>query len=236
MNIIKRILLMMVPVFVLAAILLTSSPAFSQSQLQPILTDPRMVVIPSRSIDDVSADIDNATVSKQLALDRKAQAEYRLKESQQAIESRKGNLKDTARREKDARKGKRESEAIALKIESKASQQAIDLLNRLKDLRKAEVDEADAEADLADIEIKAFGLEKELQGKRIEYNSLTSSAGDELSQKTAQQVIGELEVRLLKIQQDQAAAAQKVAAKQKDVVSRRMRLHQAQLKLGMPKP
>ena len=209
--------------------------AFAQAPGQSMLTDPRMVVIPSRQQAEISGDINNVEQTKQLALDRKVQAENRLREVEAAIDTRKAALQDVNRRKDDAKKAKRESEIIALQIEVKANQQALELLNKLKDLRKTDIETAQVAADQADLEMKSLQMEGELLRKRTEYDSLSIAGADNLTLTTAQQVLRELEVRLLKLQQEQASATQKLASKQKDVVTRRTKLHEAQLKLGMPR-
>lgn len=220
----------------LVMLIITSAgmSAVAQDVTQPLLSDQKIVVIPERRLSDVAVDIDNAGRAKQLALERNSQAENRLREIENAIEMRKLALKDVDRRKDEAKKNKRESEAMALKIESKAKEQAIDLLYKLKDLRKAEIEEAKAEAELADIEIGLFRLEDELQLKRLEYDSVMAVSVGDLSRSTAQRVLRELEVQLLKLQENQAKATEKVALKQKDIVKRRMKLHEAQIKLGTP--
>ena len=217
------------------AILLVATSLYAQNRMQSVLTDQRMVVIPMRSLSEIGTDIDNAMAAKQHALDRRVQTDNRLKEIESAIEAKKTALKDVDRRKDDAKKGKRESELTAQQIETKANQQATDLLERLKDLRKAEIGEAEVAGELADVEIKALRMENELQRKRMEYDSLSAVGVSTLTQSTVQQVLSELEVRLLKLQQDRASATQKLASKQKDIITRRMKLHEAQLKLGMPR-
>lgn len=219
---------------VMLAITSAGMSAVAQDATQPLLSDQKIVVIPERRLSDVAIDIDNAGRAKQLAMERNSQAENRLREIENAIDMRKLALKDVDRRKDEAKKNKRESEAMALKIESKAKEQAIDLLNKLKDLRKAEIEEAKAEAELADIEIRLYRLEDELQLKRLEYDSVMAVSAGDLSRSTAQRVLRELEVQLLKLQEDQAKATEKVASKQKDIVKRRMKLHEAQIKLGTP--
>ncbi|MGB5107294.1 MAG: hypothetical protein WBP42_11345 [Candidatus Zixiibacteriota bacterium] len=207
----------------------------AEDRPQSLVTGPRMVVIPWRSAAEIGSEIDNAQADKTLAVARRIQAEGRRREIESAIETRKLSLKDGDRHSDDAKAGKRESEVIGLEIESKAGKQAIDLLNKLKDIREAEIDEAKAETELADAQIATLQMENELLIKRTEYDSLYYTGANELSLATFQQVLGELEVRLLKLQQDQADATQKLASKQKDIVDQRMKLHKAQLKLGMPR-
>jgi chromosome segregation ATPase len=207
----------------------------AQQQSQSILTDPRMVVIPTRTQDEVSNDIDNAKATQQLAEYRREQAEGRLKQVDETIDGRKKMMGEVDRRKDEAKKSKKQSELIALDIEKKANQQAIDLLNKLKDLRRTEVDEANADAELAKVEFSALELETELIRKRMEYDSLAASGAGDLTLSTTQQVLRELEIRVLKLQQQQAEATQKVASRQKEIIARRMKLHEAQLKLGVPR-
>ena len=217
------------------AVLLTATAVLGQAQPSTVLSDPRMVVIPSRGLSEIAADIDNSMAYKQHAVDRKSQADNRLTEIEGAIEARKVSNKDVDRHKSEAKKAKRESEVIALDIEKKVNQQAMDLLNRLKDLRKVEIEEAKLAIEMADAEIKALQLENELQHKRIEHDSLTAAMASALTLSTNQQVLRELELNLLKLQEEHASATQKLASKQKDVVSRRMKLHEAQIKMGMPR-
>jgi DNA repair exonuclease SbcCD ATPase subunit len=217
------------------AIMLSGISVFAQDRVQSILSDPRMVVIPERGQDQVSTDIDNAKATRQLAQDRKNQADARLKEIEKAIDTRKDELKDIEKRKEDAKKSKREAESIALQSELKAVKQAVDLLIRLKELRKAEIEEAKVCSDLSEVEIRLYELEKELQSKRVEYiTNMTAGIGD-LTRTTNQQVLKELEVRLLKLQKEQADLTQKLASKQQELIKQRMKLHEAQLKLGMPR-
>lgn len=216
-------------------LLLVSPPVNAQEQTQSILTDPRMVVIPTRTIDEISNDLDNAKATKQLADYRRLQAETRLAQVDGTIETRKNTLSDVDRRKNEAKKANKKSELMALDIEKKANQQTIELLNKLKDLRKTEVEEAKADAELSDVESSALELESQLITKRMEYDSLSYTGAGDLTLGTTQQVLRELEIKLLKLQKEQAEATQKVASRQKEIIGRRMKLHEAQLKLGMPR-
>ena len=212
-----------------------TTSAVAEDRPQSLVTGPRMVVIPWRNAAEIGNEINNAQADKSLAVERRIQAENRRREIEAAIDTRKLAKKDGDRHIDDAKSGQRKSEVVGLEIQSKAGQQAIDLLNRLKDIRGAEIDEAQAETDLADAAIATLQMENQLLLKRTEYDSLSYASANELTLATAQQVLGELEVRLLKLQQDQAGATQKLASKQRDIVDQRMKLHKAQLKLGMPR-
>jgi len=219
----------------LGVVILAAATGSAQEPARSGAVDSRMVVIPMRSVAEVTADIDNATMVKEMAAAQKAQAEGRLKEIELTIEQKQTALKDVDRRKGEAKKGQRQSEVIALDIEKKVEQQAIDLLKRLKDLQKAEIEQAQVEGELAERRIGVLQLEAELQRKRIEYDSLSTAGASPLSQTAAQQVLGEIEVKLLKLQQEQAGVTQKLASRQKDIVARRIKLHDAQVKLGMPR-
>ncbi len=232
MNTIPAILRPLMLVIISLATLVATPSVFSQSRMT---TDPRMVVIPWRGASEIQSDLDNAAEAKLLAQDRRERAETRLREIANNLETRKQTLKDIDRRKDEAKKNKRESEEISLKIEEKANKQAVDLLNRLKDLRKAEVEEAKAEIERAEVDIEVLQMETELLSKRDEYDSLAATSTGDLTLTTAQQVLQNLEVRLLELQRKRADATQKLASKQKDIVTRRMKLHDAQAKLGMPR-
>lgn len=201
----------------------------------PMLTDPRMVVIPTRTAEEITTDIQNVRATGSLAEVHRQQAEERLARLDSTINTRKLAIDDVNRRKDEAKRGQRQTEAIALDLERKANEQAVDLLKKLKDLRKAEVEAAKTEAGLADTQLKTLELEIELVRKRIEYDSLYVARAGGLALSTHQQVLRELEVRALKLQKDQAEATQKVASKQKDIITRRTKLHEAQLKMGLPR-
>ena len=220
-------------ILLVAAVLAAASTGYSQWSHWQQSGDPLMVVIPVRSELVITSDLEIARANKQLAMDHHNQARERLVEIERAIEDREATIENVERREDDAKDEKRRSEAASLKIESKANKQAIDLLKRVKKLREAEMEVAKVEEEHADLTIRSYELESDLQNKRSDYNwPLPGDQGD-LTQNTAYQVIGELEVNLLEMQQDMASSAQKVASKLKDVVNQRKNLHEAQFKLGM---
>ena len=117
----------------LGVVILAAATGSAQEPARSGAVDSRMVVIPMRSVAEVTADIDNATMVKEMAAAQKAQAEGRLKEIELTIEQKQTALKDVDRRKGEAKKGQRQSEVIALDIEKKVEQQAIDLLKRLKE-------------------------------------------------------------------------------------------------------
>ncbi len=218
---------------VFLAIALTAVTGYAQGPQRPLPADPQMVVIPVRSAQEIATDLENARVTRELAIHRKEQAVERLRQIAGAIDSRESSIDDINNRTDDARDNQRKSEETSLKIEKKANQQAIDLLKRLKSLREAEVDAAEAEENHADIAIMVLQREGDLQQKRSEYNWPSIASTGDLSRNTAGQVLRELEVDLLDLQKDLANATQEVASKQKKVVEQRVKLHEAQTKLGL---
>ncbi|MCB2229845.1 hypothetical protein KQH82_03950 [bacterium] len=205
----------------------------SQTQYWQRSADPRMVVVPDRSAEDITTDLDNAIATRQLAMRRNTQAVDRLNEIERSIQDRDVSIADLDRRKDDAKDNKHPSQEASLKIEANANKKAIDLLKRLRDLRKAEVDVARVEEEYADKTILVFQMEQELQGKRSDYRWQVGGNQGDLTRNTDHQVITELEEKLLKLQKDAAESMRNVASEQKDVVSRRMKLHEAQTKLGM---
>ncbi|MCM2271169.1 MAG: hypothetical protein NDJ18_01255 [candidate division Zixibacteria bacterium] len=219
----------------LITLVMADAAVAQQAAEPPMLTDPRMVVIPTRTAAEITTDMENVRATHSLAEIHRQQAEERLARIDATIDTRKAAIDEVNRRKDEAKRAQRRTEAIALDLEKKANEQAVDLLKKLKDLRKAEVEAAKTEAELADTQLKTLGLELELVRKRIEYDSLYVARVGDLALSTHQQVLRELEVRVLKSQKDQAEATQKVASKQKDIITRRTKLHEAQLKMGMPR-
>jgi len=227
----RKTMLGMTSLLTLSAAIVLLAPQAGHAQYRST-TDPRMIVIPIRSAQDISSDLEHATATRQLVIARNEQAVERLNEIANAIETRESSIDGINDRKDRAKDTGRESEETSLKIEEKANKQAIDLLKRLKSLREAEVDVAKAEEDHADMAILVLQREGDLQVKRSEYDWPSTSMG-ELARNTASQVLGELEVDLLKLQEDLAGATQKVASKEKKVVEQRIKLHEAQGKLGL---
>ncbi len=230
MGLRKTVFTAIAPLSVLLAIVLTATPGYAQPLLQ---VDPYMVVVPVRSAQEIATDLDNAMVTRELAIHRNAQAVERLSRIASAIAGRESSVDDIKDRKDDAKDDNRKSAEASLKIEEKANKKAIDLLKRLRGLREAEVDVAKSEEDHADMSIRVIQLESEMQQKRAENNWPSKAGTGNLSQNTAYQIIAKLEVNLLELQKDLANATHKVASKQKDVVERRMELHKAQFELGL---
>lgn len=220
-------------IFLFFSVAAAAGSGYTQISYWQSPNDPLMVVIPVRGELEITSDLEIARSTKQLAINHHNQARERLVEIERAIEDREATIENVERREDDAKDGRRSTEAASLKIESKANKQAIDLLKRVKELREAEMEVAKVEEEHADLTIRSFEVESDLQKKRSDYNwPLPGDQGD-LTQNTAYQVIGKLEVNLLELQKDMASSAQKVASKLNDVVNRRKKLHEAQFKLGM---
>jgi hypothetical protein len=215
------------------AIVLTSASGFAQEYRRPLPADPQMVVVPVRSAQAIATDLANATATRQVAILHNMQATERLWQIAGAIDSRESAIDNLKDRKDDAKDDNRKSQEKSLKIEEQANKQAIDLLKRLKDLREAEVDVAESEEEHADIMILVLQRESDLQEKRSEYNWPSIASTGDLARNTANQVLRELEVDLLKLQKDLASATQNVASKQKKVVEQRMKLHEAQTDLGL---
>jgi len=218
---------------ILFAVTLPGHSGYAQQTYWQRQADPQMVVIPVRSMQDITSDLENAIAVKQLAVSRNSQAVVRLRDIASSIKDREALIQDLDRRRDEAKDNNRKSEETSLKIESEANEKAIKLLERLRDLRKAEIDEAEVGEERADLTIRVFQLESELQGRRSEYNWQSSGSQTQLTHNTAYKVISELEVELLQLQMELAKSTQELASKQKDVVNRRTKLHEAQQELGI---
>ncbi len=219
--------------FLFLAIALTSTTGYAQATQRPFPADPYMVVVPVRSAQEIATDLDNATVTRELAIHRNLQAVERLRQIANAIDGRETAVDNINDRKDDAKDDDRKSEETSLKIEEKANKQTIKLLKRLRSLREAEVDLAESEENHADMAILVLQREGDLQQKRSEYNWPSIANSGDLARNTASQVLRELEVDLLELQKDLASETKNVASKQKKVVEQRMKLHEAQSKLGL---
>lgn len=193
---------------------------------------PSLVVVPERPVEAIGKDIENASVSRTLAIEHRTMAESRLKAIEPALNATKDRIKNLDHQKNLAKKGKRESEVMSFEAEKRAAGQVANLYSKLKDVRKAEVEAAEAEVELAEVTERAYQLELELAKKRSERDALILAGASGLERTSSLQVTGDLEAQLLKLQEQQANATKKVADKAKDIVNRRMKLFKEKTKLG----
>lgn len=211
-------------------LVLADAPLAQQTQKY----DPIVEVIPYRSVSEIAKEMDNANAAKQLAQNRRREAEERLSLLEPNIKTRVAQMDEIAAKRELAKRQKKTSEAVAYDAEIRATKSAISMIGRLKELRKAELDAARIQAEMAEQTVQTLQLEIELNKRRAERDSLANTGAGDVAIATATQVIYELEPKLLQAQKKLAEVNQEVSKREREIVSRRMRLYEAHAKLASP--
>jgi hypothetical protein len=194
-------------------------------------TDTFMVIIPTRSIVLIKDDLSYSDTRKRISERSRDEAKALLEWTKSRIDVRKQEIKSFDVELKAAKKARQAAQVLSLSTQIKATQQLVTLLNGRKELREAEVELSNAELDETEKANAAYQFELELATKRTERDTLAVTGGDALTLSTLNQVVYQLESKLLDAQQKLAASRQTTAAREKALVDRRRVLFQSQSKL-----
>lgn len=129
-----------------------------------------------------------------------------------------------------AKKESNESAKIAAEAEKKSLERQKDLAEKNYDLRKAETDFAKADAAWIAAQVSAGEMEFELAKKRFERDGLIKSGTSGVGLAAVDQVIRDLEMKALEAQKSEADKAGDRADKEKNIVSKRLAILEAQSK------
>ena len=198
------------------------------AQMATPAIDTNLVIIPTRSVDAVQADIDRAQRAKSDA-DVRRSAVQSLKDACDAKVKVAVKEVETIDTKRDlAKKEKRDADAAAFEVQKKAAEQVQTQLERQRDLRQAELDAAEAEIDFASAAEEAYELELQLMKKRLELAKSVGTGSPEMPLATLQQAVRELEGRTLKAQKEMAGKQTTTSERQESVVERRLKLFETQ--------
>ncbi len=213
----------------LGIVLTALSPTRAEIDLNS--TDTFMVVIPTRSMVLIKDDLASAETGKRIAERSRDEARALLEWTKSRIDVRKKEIKSIDEGLKTAKKEKQAAQILSLTTQKKAAEQVVTLLIGQKELREAEVELSNAELEETEKANAAYQFELELATKRTERDTLAVTGGDALTLSTLNQVVYQLESKLLDAQQKLAASRQTMAAREKAMVDRRRVLFQSQSKL-----
>jgi hypothetical protein len=131
---------------------------------------------------------------------------------------------------KMAEKAKNEAEVASFEAEKKDAERHRQFLEKRVSLHHAEKDAAKAEKDLAEATRKSLDLELQLTNRRGE--RARTGGSDAAAALRHDNVIRELERKVLEAQRAQADREKQVADRHQDIAKRRLELYQAQAAAG----
>ncbi|MBA3522667.1 MAG: hypothetical protein H0T90_09225 [Gemmatimonadales bacterium] len=183
-------------------------------------------VLPFRGRDRIQPELEAARHAIREAEADERQANELRGQTKAMVEVRKREISTIDARKKLAEKNKQEAEQVAFEAEKKVVETQKTFLERREALHRAELDAAKASKKLGQSTVRALELEMELSNRRSARSNAPGSAVVTLRQDN---VIREMERRVLEAQRSQADAAKDLAGKDQDIARRRMELFRAQL-------
>jgi hypothetical protein len=183
-------------------------------------------ILTPRSPDRIRRAIEEAKIDQ-----REAEAEY---SEQQGLEGQVKAMVEVKKQEastldaqrKLAEKSKQEGEVATFEAEKKDAERHKQFLEKRVSLHQAEKDAAKARKNLAESTQKALELELQLANRRADRDR--TAATDAAATMRHENVIRDLERKVLEAQRVQAERERQVADKHQDIAKRRLELYQAQ--------
>jgi hypothetical protein len=183
-------------------------------------------ILTPRSPDRIRRAIEEAKMDQ-----REAEAEY---SEQQGLESQVKAMVEVKKQEastldaqrKLAEKSKQEAEVATFEAEKKDAERHKQFLEKRVSLHQAEKDAAKARKNLAESTQKALELELQLANRRADRDR--TAATDAAATMRHENVIRDLERKVLEAQRVQAERERQAADKHQDIAKRRLELYQAQ--------
>ena len=170
------------------------------------------------ALEDARTDQREAESSLRRTTEEREQAKAR-------IEVKKREIATIDARRKLAEKEKDQSAAAALKAEKRAAEAERKLAERLDAVYQSEIELAKKSRDLAEADRKMLELERELLARRTERTRVPQA--DPAGARRLDQVVIELERKVLEAQRDHAATAKDVADREQKIAERRIDLFKA---------
>ena len=212
-----------------ASVLALSTSVLGAQQTTPTIATavPAVAVLPSSAADTseivlVARTTDSIRTEKDRLLGERRDAETRwagLKDQELRLKASISEVKvaidDAGKREKQAKKDKREADRIAAAVDRKRLERALDLIESRYDLRRAESEEARVERDHLDAAVRADDAELAIAERREQV------LPDDATQRTAFQ---ELTSRWLQALRTRTARAYDVEDRRFKVVEARIEL------------
>jgi hypothetical protein len=187
-------------------------------------------ILSPRSPDRLRRDIEEARTDQ-----REAEAEYSQQEALEdqvkaMVEVKKQEVSTLDAQRKLAEKSKQEGEVATFEAEKKDAERHKQFLERRVSLHQAEKDAARARKNLAESTQKALELELQLANRRADRDRTATT--DAAATMRHENVIRDLERKVLEAQRAEAEREKQVADKHQDIAKRRLELYQAQVTAG----
>lgn len=213
--------------FVIVCVLLACTiSAIAQTPL-----DSGIVLIPVRSLDEIQADIADAKNRLSVAEARVPVVEGAEKQAQMQIDPWTKQIDLVKAKVDVAKSEKNESAKTALEAEKNALERQKSLAENNYDLRKAETDLAKAHSEWIATQLRAWEFEQELAMKRVERDALVKSGTTAIGLAAVDQIVRNLERKTLGAQKDEADKSGNRADKEKNMVSKRIKILETQDKI-----
>ena len=187
-------------------------------------------ILSPRSPDRIQRAIEEARIDQ-----REAEAEY---SEQQGLEGQVKAMVEVKKQEastldaqrKLAEKSKQQAEVATFEAEKKDAERHKQFLEKRVSLHQAEKDAARARKNLAESSQKALALELQLANRRADRDRTAPT--DAAATMRHENVIRDLERKVLEAQRVEAEREKQVADKHQDIAKRRLELYQAQVAAG----
>ncbi len=199
------------PLALVAALIGTAVPAAGQTTAR---WDSTENVLPARTLDTIRAERESYARLRGDADARAGTARLRLAEMEDQVEQIKAALAAVDARIKTAKDGKNEPDKVVAEAEKKRIERQRSVMERRRDLRTAEMEEARAEAEAAVAATRALDLEYQLARRRLDVADAA--------------VLADLEKKTLEARVDWASRDADLAGRRGRVVERRLSLLEAQ--------
>ncbi|MFL5515279.1 MAG: hypothetical protein ACJ8DJ_03925 [Gemmatimonadales bacterium] len=187
-----------------------------------------MDLVPPRSTERIQREMDEAKLDQRDAETDLAARQQQEAEVKAMVDVKKQEVSTLDARRKLAEKSKQEAEKTSLEAEKKDAERFKEFLDKRVALHRAEKDAAKAEIARAEATQRALELELELARRRGERPGVTDPAAALRSDN----VVHELERKLLEARRTAADKGKDAADKQVDITKRRLELYQAQAAAG----
>lgn len=187
-------------------------------------------ILRPRSTDRINRELEEARLDQ-----READAEYGVQEGLEEqvkamVEVKKQEVSTLDAQRKLAEKSKQEGEVATFEAEKKDAERHKQFLEKRVSLHQAEKDAARARKNLAEAAEKALELELQLANRQGDRDRTAST--DAAATMRNENVVRELERKVLEAQRVEAEREKQVADRHQDIAKRRLELYQAQVAAG----
>jgi hypothetical protein len=207
-----------------------AAPAAAPSRAAALSSLGFVEILTPRAADRIRRDIDEAKLDRREAEAEVADRQGLEEQVKAMVEVKKQEISTLDAQRKLAEKSKQEAEVASFEAEKKDAERHKQFLERRVSLHQAEKEAAKARRSLAEASQKALELELQLANRRAERDR--AATADAAAALRHENVVRELERKVLEAQRTQADREKQVADKHQDIAKRRLELYQAQAAAG----